>query len=1121
MEKELMFHILGISETKDERAIKKAYMDKLRSTNPEDDAEGFKRLRQAYEEAAAFAREPEEEQEEEGPKTEVDFWIGRVDRLYQDLMSRADEGQWDKVLSDPVCEELDTALEAKEKLFVYLLNHIRLPHNIWKLIDEKFEVLEDMEDLKQRFPADFLNYIAYYIENPTFIPYGYFRYDSLKEEPVNGDGYIDGYLKVKHQIDDGEREGCLEALDELEAFDLYHPYEDVERIRLYCGMGRAEEGSKLADRLLAEYPDDEYIRFYSGEAKWQSGDKERAYGIWKDLLAEHPDHYSAKLGVARCLMERGDCYQARELMLELLDSGRNEEVESMICKANEALIEEFKETLKEGREDERLPGHELQIKLGWCLFQNERMEEAVELLKSFSPLPEEEYLYDNLYGRVLYQLDRHEEALPLLQRWIALIKDLTDDGTEETRKRMSRHGGACYILAGCHYALKQQAEAEAALLEAVENARTDRDRLEYMQYLANILMWSKQYEKSIDVCDAIIREDDQYFPAYLTRQEACYHLRKAQQVIDDYYKAIGIYPRYYKPYLLAAKVFFFHDQYEDAKGVIERAKENQVEFSPELKLYQVKILRNLAESQAERDIPRKILEEIKGELGQDDCDIEDVSEVNYEAGLLWWDDNEYEKALEFLGLAIGENQERLQYRLIRGDVYLEMKRYKDALLEYDAAEPEYGSRPGIHYARGLCQEGLNAMEKAVEHFKKVVELQNGYKDANEKLSDYYKDRYEDFGRKEDYERALYYINRQLEVKENCYYLICRGLIYDVAMEQELAIEDYEKAAKYSPDKWIVWNNMGCSYKYLKQYEKAIQCCRKAIAIMGEKKDRMPYRNLVDCYKALGDKEKAIACYKKGLEITPDYAYFWEEIGDLYYELGRFEEALEAYSHTKERNKHYSDVGDVWLKRGKLKKCIACYKQGIAEAEGSVKVSRISSLGDLYLEELWDFSRAVKCYKQAVELESDPYELYDYERYLARAYYMMGKEKEAKKHARRSLEYFKKSGRNEEDYLAFKAYAPARMASFGWIYLCLGEQEKAVKLFGGMTQVIRCKSCQYQDCFESFLYMGYVYFGQGEWEKALEQFEKAYRLNPDHNESRCAAQKLKERLLGGGKAITPP
>ena len=28
MEKELMFHILGISETKDERAIKKAYMDK-------------------------------------------------------------------------------------------------------------------------------------------------------------------------------------------------------------------------------------------------------------------------------------------------------------------------------------------------------------------------------------------------------------------------------------------------------------------------------------------------------------------------------------------------------------------------------------------------------------------------------------------------------------------------------------------------------------------------------------------------------------------------------------------------------------------------------------------------------------------------------------------------------------------------------------------------------------------------------------------------------------------------------------------------------------------------------------------------------------------------------------
>ena len=51
MEKQLIFHILEIEETKDEAAIKDAYLSVLKKTNPEDNPEGFKRLRQAYEEA--------------------------------------------------------------------------------------------------------------------------------------------------------------------------------------------------------------------------------------------------------------------------------------------------------------------------------------------------------------------------------------------------------------------------------------------------------------------------------------------------------------------------------------------------------------------------------------------------------------------------------------------------------------------------------------------------------------------------------------------------------------------------------------------------------------------------------------------------------------------------------------------------------------------------------------------------------------------------------------------------------------------------------------------------------------------------------------------------------------
>ena len=51
-----IFQVLGIEETKDERALKAAYRQRLSAVNPEDDPEGFKRLRTAYEEACRLAR---------------------------------------------------------------------------------------------------------------------------------------------------------------------------------------------------------------------------------------------------------------------------------------------------------------------------------------------------------------------------------------------------------------------------------------------------------------------------------------------------------------------------------------------------------------------------------------------------------------------------------------------------------------------------------------------------------------------------------------------------------------------------------------------------------------------------------------------------------------------------------------------------------------------------------------------------------------------------------------------------------------------------------------------------------------------------------------------------------
>ena len=90
---------------------------------------------------------------------------------------------------------------------------------------------------------------------------------------------------------------------------------------------------------------------------------------------------------------------------------------------------------------------------------------------------------------------------------------------------------------------------------SIDTASGQRERIENMHYFANKLLLTKKYGSSVDICDRLLAEDESYYPAYLIRQEACYYMKKAQQVVDDYYRAIELYAGFDKPYLYAAMIF--------------------------------------------------------------------------------------------------------------------------------------------------------------------------------------------------------------------------------------------------------------------------------------------------------------------------------------------------------------------------------------------------------------------------------------------------------------------------------------------------------------------------------------------------------------------------------------
>ena len=139
MEKTEIFSILGIEETGEEKAVKAAYRKKLAVTNPEDNPEGFKRLRQAYEEALALAKQTGEEPQEQDT-TESGRWVEGAARLYSTLSGRQDLERWKKLFSQDIYLSLDGEAECQEKLLIFLMKHYRLSTQIWKLLGEKPEI---------------------------------------------------------------------------------------------------------------------------------------------------------------------------------------------------------------------------------------------------------------------------------------------------------------------------------------------------------------------------------------------------------------------------------------------------------------------------------------------------------------------------------------------------------------------------------------------------------------------------------------------------------------------------------------------------------------------------------------------------------------------------------------------------------------------------------------------------------------------------------------------------------------------------------------------------------------------------------------------------------------------
>ncbi|MCR5104903.1 MAG: tetratricopeptide repeat protein [Eubacterium sp.] len=324
-----VWKLLKIEPTVDKDMILSAYRTEVVKNNPEDNPEGFKMLREAFEEAMRLSDEAEKTSSansdagegvdnpyEDGPaseegfmtdgvKTEFDVHMDKADTIYRDLSRRLDINEWEQWLSDPICSELDTADAMREKFLAYTMGHFQYPYKIWAAFDKAFNITEEKKNLVEMFPEEFINFIIFRAANEDF-----FDYFELAERAKYEERFGDIFPEINVEAEPGLFEKDKYSVEE----DNYIQYglnivNYVDRIIQFKYM----KETRMKDEDDEDYNDEEISQQYHLSV-------ELLKGALENMVSEKLWHPMELAGYIRLLELDGSLQEAGELAEKVLFS---------------------------------------------------------------------------------------------------------------------------------------------------------------------------------------------------------------------------------------------------------------------------------------------------------------------------------------------------------------------------------------------------------------------------------------------------------------------------------------------------------------------------------------------------------------------------------------------------------------------------------------------------------------------------------------------------------------------------------------------------------------------------------------------------------------------------------
>lgn len=195
------------------------------------------------------------------------------------------------------------------------------------------------------------------------------------------------------------------------------------------------------------------------------------------------------------------------------------------------------------------------------------------------------------------------------------------------------------------------------------------------------------------------------------------------------------------------------------------------------------------------------------------------------------------------------------------------------------------NQPQVHISLGVIYLGTGKVDRAIDEFERALQLQPSSDDAHKWLGRCHQ-------RKGDSLSAVVNFEKAIELRPDYWepYILLGSCLFEAGRYEEAA-ERFRQAISVAPDNHVGYSNLGAIYYMMGRFQDSIDILKRAIEIQPNSSS---FSNLGSAYFRLGKLSEAIDALRISLEKDPRNDVAHRNLGDVFLQVNRTEDARNEY-----------------------------------------------------------------------------------------------------------------------------------------------------------------------------------------------------------------------------------